>query len=282
MSVRSLILLFCACLYFPFALVNVCHVGLRSSKLQSLPFWDHTDLSRAEVNFYDIHYTHSSLTRHLVWIYMHQQVKVGVNHGCFHIYHFWHFLIFKCMWVCSSSSSKNKNIFLNLFINSINLKLSIYLSISKMCSSLFSRGNQACARIANAKRTTQSWDAALSAIYIEGTRLTFELARGPWQPVRFFENNSEIHDICWGIMDTYFLILWMLPSGFGWNWCQNWRFVLSTMCANDRNFRVSTRPLRPFSVLFVTTFEQKHRFLRVHFEAVITIFWTIWTIYCAT
>ena len=25
-------------------------------------------------------------------------------------------------------------------------------------------------------------------------------------------------------------------------------------------------------VLFVTTFEQKHRFLRVHFEAVITIF----------
>ena len=43
------------------------------------------------------------------------------------------------------------------------------------------------------------------------------------------------------------------------------------MCANDRNFRVSTRPLRPFLVLFVTTFEQKHRFLRVHFEAAITI-----------
>ena len=58
-----------------------------------------------------------------------------------------------------------------------------------------SRGNQACARIANAKRTTQSRDAELSAIYIEGTRLTFELARSPWQPVRFFENNSEIHDI---------------------------------------------------------------------------------------
>ena len=50
------------------------------------------------------------------------------------------------------------------------------MSISKMCSSLFSRGNQACARIANAKRTTQSRDAALSAIYIKGTRLTFELA----------------------------------------------------------------------------------------------------------
>ena len=49
-----------------------------------------------------------------------------------------------------------------------------------------SRGNQACARIANAKRTTQSRDAELSAIYIEGTRLTFELARSPWQPVRFF------------------------------------------------------------------------------------------------
>ena len=42
--------------------------------------------------------------------------------------------------------------------------MSIYLSISKMCSSLFSRGNQACARISNAKRTTQSRDAALSAI----------------------------------------------------------------------------------------------------------------------
>ena len=67
-----------------------------------------------------------------------------------------------------------------------------------------SRGNQACARIANAKRTTQSRDAELSAIYIEGTRLTFELARSPWQPVRFFENNSEIHDICWGIMNKYF------------------------------------------------------------------------------
>ena len=42
--------------------------------------------------------------------------------------------------------------------------MSIYLSISEMCLSLFSRGNQACARIANAKRTTQSRDAALSAI----------------------------------------------------------------------------------------------------------------------
>ena len=121
-------------------------------------------------------------------------VKVGVNHGIFHVYHFWNFLIFKCTWVCSSSSGKNKNIFLNLSINSINLKMSIYLGISKMCSSLFSRGNQASARIANAKRTTQSQDAALSAIYIEGTRLTFELVRWPWQPVRFFENNSEIHD----------------------------------------------------------------------------------------
>ena len=33
-----------------------------------------------------------------------------------------------------------------------------------MCSSLFSRGNQAFARIAYAKRTTQSRDATLSAI----------------------------------------------------------------------------------------------------------------------
>ena len=40
------------------------------------------------------------------------------------------------------------------------------------------------------------------------------------------------------------------------------------MCANDRNFCVSTQPLRPFLVLFVTTFEKKHRFLQVHFEAV--------------
>ena len=119
-----------------------------------------------------------------------------------------------------------------------------------MCSSLFSRGNQACARIANAKRTTQSRDAALSAIYIEGTRLTFKLARWPWQPVRFFENNSEIHDICWGIMNTYFLILWILPSGFEWNWCQSWRFILSTMCANvRRNFRVSTRAEVIFSAV---------------------------------
>ena len=210
--------------------------------------------------------------------------KVGVNHGIFHVYHIWDFLIFKCTWVCSSSSGKNKNVILNLSINSINLKMSIHnhLGISKMCSSLFSRGNQASARMANAKRTTQSWDAALSAIDIEGTRLTFELARWPWQPVRFFENNNEIHDICWGIMNTYFLILWILPSGFGWNWCQTWCFILSTMCANDRNFCVSTRLLRPFLVLFVTTFEQKHCFLRVHFEAVIAIFRTIWTIYYAT
>ena len=91
-------------------------------------------------------------------------IKVGVNHGIFHIYHFWNFLIFKCTWVYSSSSSKNKHIFLNLSINSINSKMSIYLSISKMCSSLFSRENQTFARIANAKRTTQSRDATLSAI----------------------------------------------------------------------------------------------------------------------
>ena len=176
---------------------------------------------------------------------------------------------------------QNKNIFLNLSINSINLKMSIYPSISKMCSSLFSRGNQG-ARIANAKRTTQSRDAALSANFYRRNALDLWTGALTWQPVRFFENNSEIHDICWGIMTTYYLILWILPSGFGWNWCQNWRFILSTMCANDKNFRVSTRPWRPFLVLFVTTFEQKHRFLRVHFEAVISIFWTIWTIYYAT
>ena len=165
--------------------------------------------------------------------------KVGVNHGIFHVYHFWNFLIFNCTWVCSSSLSKNKDIFLNLSINSINSKMSIYLSISKiMCSSLFSRGNQVCARIANAKRYWRSLET--QHLSSDRTRLTFELARWPWQPVRFFENNSEIHDICWGIMNTYFLILWILPSRFWGNLRQNWRFVLSTMCANDRNFRVST------------------------------------------
>ena len=127
-----------------------------------------------------------------------------------------------------------------------------------MCSSLFSRGNQACARKANAKRrpTTQSWDAA---IYIEGTRLTFELARWPWQPVRLFENNSEIHDICWGIMNTYFLILWILPSGFGWNWCQTWRFIFCPQCVQMTGiFCVSTR----------------HWGLEAIFSAVCDHFWT--------
>ena len=209
-------------------------------------------------------------------------LKVGVNHGIFHVYHFWNFLIFKCTWVCSSCSSKNKNIFLDLSINSINLKMSIYLSISKMCSSLFSRGNQACARIANAKHTTQSRDAALSAIYIKGTRLTFELAHWPWQPDRFFENNSEIHDICWGIMNTYFLILWILPPGFGWNWCQNLTlYFVHNVCKWHEFLCFHTAVEAIFSAVW-DHFEQKHRFLRVHFEAVSTIFWTIWTIYYAT
>ena len=83
-------------------------------------------------------------------------------------------------------------------------------------------------------------------------------------------------------MNTYFLILRILPS---WIWMKLMPkltlYFVHNVC-NDRNFRVSTRPLRPFLVLFVTTFEQKHRFLRVHFEAVITIFWTIRTIYYAT
>ena len=115
-------------------------------------------------------------------------LKVGVNHGIFHVYHFWNFLIFKCTWVCSSSSSKNKSIFLNLSINSINLKTSIYLSISKMCSSFFA-GKSSLRAYSQRKAYNAVSGAALSAIYIEGTRLTFELARWPWQPVRFFENN---------------------------------------------------------------------------------------------
>ena len=40
-----------------------------------------------------------------------------------------------------------------------------------MCSSLFSRGNQACARIANAKRTTQSRNAALRAHHTKSLRI---------------------------------------------------------------------------------------------------------------
>ena len=86
------------------------------------------------------------LRRHIWWCLMNKTFKVGVNHGIFHVYHIWNFLIFKCTWVCSSSSSKNKSIFLNLSINSINLKTSIYLSISKMCSSFF-RGEIKLARV---------------------------------------------------------------------------------------------------------------------------------------
>ena len=210
-------------------------------------------------------------------------LKVGVNHGCFHVYHFWNFLILKCTWVCSSSSSKNKNIFLNLSINSINLKMSIYLSISKICSSLFSRGNQACAHITQSvKRSlgTQHYQQFISKE--RAWPLNWRIDLGNQFASLKLKNNSKIHDICWGIMNTYFLILWILQSGFGWNWCQSWRFILSTMCANDRNFRVSTLLLGPVLLLFVTTFEQKRCFLRVHFEAVVTIFWTIWTIYYAT
>ena len=79
----------------------------------------------------------------------------------FHVYHFWNFLILSARGSVLQVQAKIKIIFLNLSINSINLKMSIYLSISKMCSSLFLRGNQG-ARIANAKHTMQSRDAALS------------------------------------------------------------------------------------------------------------------------
>ena len=72
--------------------------------------------------------------------------KVGVNHGFFHVYHFWNFLIFKCTWVCSSSSSKNKSIFLNLSINSVNLKMSITWVFQK-CVHLYFRGEIKLARV---------------------------------------------------------------------------------------------------------------------------------------
>ena len=47
---------------------------------------------------------------------------------------------------------------------------------------------------------------------------------------------------------------------------------------------VSTRPLRPyFSALVCDHLVNKNiSFLQIHFEEVITIFWTIWTIYYAT
>ena len=185
------------------------------------------------------------------------------------------------MWVCSSSSSKNKNIFLNLSINSINLKMSIYLSISKMCSSLFSRGNQG-ALIANAKRTTQSRDAALSANLYQRNALDLWtgaltlatsslLWKQQWNSWHLLRNNEHIFP---DFMDiTVWIWMKLMPKltlYFVHNVCK-WQ-----------EFSCSTRPLRPFLVLFVTTFEQKHRFLRVHFEAVISIFWTIWTIYYAT
>ena len=89
-----------------------------------------------------------------------------MNHGIFHVYHFWNFLIFKCTWVCSSSSSKNKKYFLKFvhqFYQFENEHLPEYF---KNVFIFIFAGNQACVRIANAKRrpTTQSWDAALSAV----------------------------------------------------------------------------------------------------------------------
>ena len=179
---------------------------------------------------------------------------------------------FKCTWVCSSSSSKNKNIFLNLSINSINLKMSIYLRISKMCSSLFSRGNQG-ARIANTKRTTQSRDAALSANLYRRNALDL------WTCALTLATSSLLWKQQWNswhlLRNNEHIISWF----YGYH-----RLDLDETDAKiDALFCPhSTRPLRSFLVLFGTTFEQKHRFLWVHFEAVISIFWTIWTIYYAT
>ena len=129
-------------------------------------------------------------------------IKVGVNHGIFHVYRFWNFLIFNCTWVCSSSLNKNKNIFLNLSINSINSKMSIYLSISKiMCSSLFSRGNQVCARIANAKRywrslETQHYQQWPNALDLWTGALTLAtsllLWKQQWNSWHLLRNNEHI------------------------------------------------------------------------------------------
>ena len=86
----------------------------------------------------------------------------------------------------------------------------------KWWASLFSRGNQACARKAKAKHrpTTQSWDAA---IYIEGTRLTCmnwrvdlgnqfaSLKTGQWYFWQMLRNNDRHISWC----------LWIFRSGFG-------------------------------------------------------------------
>ena len=200
---------------------------------------------------------------------------------------FFMFTIFEISWFLSARGSVlqvhvkiNFLKFIHQFYQFENEYLPEYF---KKCVHLYFRGEIKLAHV----RLTQSVQRSLGTQHYQqfiskerAWPLNWRVDLG--KPVRFFENNSEIHDICWGIMNTYFLILWILQSGFGWNWCQNWRFILSTMCANDRNFRVSTRLLRSFLVLFVTTFEQKHCFQQVYFEAVITIFWTIWTIYYAT
>ena len=122
--------------------------------------------------------------------------------------------------------------------------------------------------IANAKRTTQSRE-ELSAIYIEGTRLTFKLARSPWQQFTSLKT-SEIHDICWGIMNKYpdFMDITV------WIWMKlmpKLTLYFVHVCKWEEFSCFYTAVEAIFSA-FVTTFEQKHRFLRVHFEAVITIF----------
>ena len=167
--------------------------------------------------------------------------KVGVNHGIFHVYHFWIFLIFNCTWVCSLSLSKNKNIFLNLSINSINSKMSIYLSISKiMCSSLFSRGNQVCARIANAKRTTQSRDAALSAV----TERTWPLNWRVDLDNQFASLKTTVKFMTF-VEEQWTHISWFYGYyrlDFEETFAKIDALFCPQMCANDRNFRVSTWP----------------------------------------
>ena len=92
------------------------------------------------------------------------RLTVGVNHRIFHVYHFWNFLIFKYTWVCSSISSKNKNIFLNLSIK--------YWFENEYLPEYFKNvfifilvGKSSLHAYKNAKRTNAVSDAALSAIY---------------------------------------------------------------------------------------------------------------------
>ena len=159
--------------------------------------------------------------------------------------------------------------------------MSIYLSISKiMCSSIFSRGNQVCARIANAKRTTQSRDAAPSAVTERAWPLNWRVDLGN----QFASLKTTVKFMTF-IEEKWTHISWF----YGYyrldfeETCAKIDDLFCPQCVQMTGIFVFPHGRRGhFLLLSVTSFEQNHRFLRVHFEAIILIFWTIWTIYYAT